>query len=111
VRPHPAYSLGWGRVSCLPCIFGNPAQFSSVRAIAPELFQKILGYERQFGRTIQQGGDIEHLASKGTSFVPNDPQMIAAALSEELPPGFAIVPEGEEWVLPLGAFKRSGGPL
>lgn len=111
IRAHPAYFLGWGRVSCLPCIFGNPGQWASVRAIVPELFKKILGYEHQFGRTIQQGGDIEHLASKGVSFVPNDPQMIAAALSEELPPGFVIVPQGEEWMLPLGAFKRTGGPL
>lgn len=111
VRPHPAYYLGWSRVSCLPCIFGNPAQWAAVRHIAPELFEKILGYERQFGRTIQQGGDIEHLASKGKSFVPDNPEMVAVALSEELPPGYPILAPDERWVMPVGAFKHSGGPL
>jgi 3'-phosphoadenosine 5'-phosphosulfate sulfotransferase (PAPS reductase)/FAD synthetase len=27
VTPHPAYRLGWGRVSCSACIFGNPDQW------------------------------------------------------------------------------------
>lgn len=34
VNPHPAYKLGWGRVSCCTCIFGSPDQWASVRAIA-----------------------------------------------------------------------------
>lgn len=111
VRPHPAYYLGWGRVSCLSCIFGNPNQWASVKAIDPALFQKILNYERKFGRTIQQSGDIEHLAEKGVSFVPDDPEMIALALGEHYPESMAIVPRGERWRIPMGAYKRSGGPL
>lgn len=111
IRPHPAYYLGWGRVSCLPCIFGNPDQWASVRAITPDLFAKILGYERKFDHTIQQGGDIEYLANKGKSFVGNDLEMIRVAVSEEIPHDYVKLAEGEEWVLPAGAFKRSGGPL
>jgi len=95
VRPHPAYYLGWGRVSCLPCIFGNPDQWASVKSIDPELFEKILGYEHQFGRTIQQGGDIEHLAAKGRSFVPDDRRMIRLALSEDYPDSMILVPENQ----------------
>lgn len=111
IRPHPAYYLGWSRVSCLPCIFGNPDQWASVRALQPKLFRKILNYEHQFRRTIQQGGDIEHLAEKGKSFVPDDAAMIEAALSEEIPAGYVELAEGEEWAMPVGAFKRTGGPL
>jgi len=112
LRPHPAYYLGWGRVSCLPCIFGNPDQWASVKYIAPELFRKILGYERQFDHTIQQGGDIEHLAGKGRNFVPRGEEgMIEVALSEEIPGDYVQLSQGEEWVMPAGAFKRSGGPL
>lgn len=29
VNPHPAYRLGWGRVSCAACIFGSPDQWAS----------------------------------------------------------------------------------
>lgn len=111
LRPHPAYFLGWGRVSCLPCIFGNPDQWASVKDIVPALFEKILAYERQFGRTIQQSGDIAHQASKGESFVPVDRAMIELALSEHYPESLVMVPEGEQWATPLGAFKRTGGPI
>ena len=111
LRPHPAYYLGFGCVSSLPCIFGNPDQWASVKAIAPQLFRKILGYEDQFDHTIQQGGNIEHLASKGKSFVPDTPEMIEIAMSEEIPEDYVKLAPGEEWVMPIGAFKRSGGPL
>lgn len=109
IRPHPAYYLGWSRVSCAFCIFGNPDQWASIRAVSPTLFWKILNYERQFGRTIQQGGDIEHLANKGASYVPADPAMVKMAMSDQLPPGY--VKAGAAWQMPFGAFKRSGGPL
>jgi 3'-phosphoadenosine 5'-phosphosulfate sulfotransferase (PAPS reductase)/FAD synthetase len=111
IRPHPAYYLGWGRVSCLPCIFGNPDQWASVNAIDPALFRKIMGYEHEFNHTIQQSGDIAHLARKGKSFVPDDPEMIELALSEHYPESMIVVPKSEKWQMPLGAFKRSGGPL
>jgi 3'-phosphoadenosine 5'-phosphosulfate sulfotransferase (PAPS reductase)/FAD synthetase len=111
LRPHPAYFLGWGRVSCLPCIFGNPDQWASVKDIAPVLFDRILAYEQEFGRTIQQGGDIAHLAARGDSFVPRDRAMVELALSEHYPETMVMLPEGEQWVSPLGAYKRSGGPL
>lgn len=111
LRPHPAYFLGWGRVSCLSCIFGNPDQWASVKDIAPVLFDRILAYEQEFGRTIQQGGDIAHLAARGDSFVPRDRAMVELALSEHYPETMVMLPEGEQWVSPLGAYKRSGGPL
>lgn len=109
IRAHPAYHLGWGRVSCMFCIFGNPSQWRSAQAVNPTMFWRILNYERQFGRTIQQGGDIEHLASKGESYIPDDPEMIRMAMSDHLPVGYSQA--GAAWTLPFGAFKRSGGPL
>jgi 3'-phosphoadenosine 5'-phosphosulfate sulfotransferase (PAPS reductase)/FAD synthetase len=48
VRPHPAYHLGWSRVSCLPCIFGNPDQWASVRDLTPEVFARLAGLEDKF---------------------------------------------------------------
>jgi 3'-phosphoadenosine 5'-phosphosulfate sulfotransferase (PAPS reductase)/FAD synthetase len=48
VRPHPAYQLGWSRVSCLPCIFGNANQWASVQDIAPELLTRMGKLEDKF---------------------------------------------------------------
>jgi 3'-phosphoadenosine 5'-phosphosulfate sulfotransferase (PAPS reductase)/FAD synthetase len=110
VRPHPAYYIGWGRVSCLPCIFGNADQWASVRAIAPDLFNKILGYENEFEHTIQKKGNVKFMADKGESFVPPDRKLVAMALSEEYPEDMVMVPKSEPWELPLGAYKRHGGP-
>lgn len=111
IRPHPAYYLGWGRLSCLSCIFGNEHQWAAVQQVSPQLFQEILHYERRFSKTIQHGGDIAHLAGKGQSFVPDDPGMIALAMGEALGLEYVQLGAGEEWVLPIGAFKKTGGPL
>ncbi len=51
---HPAYFLGWGRVSCMACIFGDRDQWASVRQIAGERFERIAAYEKEFGKTIKQ---------------------------------------------------------
>lgn len=115
IRPHPAYYLGWGRVSCFPCIFGSPSQWASVKQVDPKQFKEILAYEHQFGYTVQAGGDIEYQASRGKSFVPKDPENLRLALGEEYPEELAVVPHGEQWALPAGALGKvagsGGGPL
>ena len=35
IRPHPAYVLGWGRLSCRACIFGSPDQWATLRLVFP----------------------------------------------------------------------------
>jgi len=115
VRPHPAYYLGWGRVSCFPCIFGSPNQWASVKAVDPKQFKAILDYEHKFGHTVQAGGDIAYQAGRGRSFVPDDPENLRLALEEEYPEELAIVARGEQWKLPAGALGKvagsGGGPL
>lgn len=113
IRPHPAYYLGFSRVSCMPCVFGGGDQWASIRQLDPARFNEILGLERQFGTTIKEGGDIELQAdrSKKGSFLVDDPTTQRLSLSEEYPYEAVIVPEGEEWQLPQGAFKEGqGGP-
>jgi len=54
VRPHPAYSLGWSRVSCLPCIFGNRDQWASVKEVTPEVFRRMVKLEDKFHSAARQ---------------------------------------------------------
>lgn len=112
VRPHPAYFLGWSRVSCMSCIFGDPDQWASVRGASPALFDKILAYERRFGKTIRRDGDVARAADRGESYLrPEDGAALALAMGEHYPQEMLIVPDAERWEMPRGAFGHSGGPI
>lgn len=110
IRPHPAYYLGWGRVSCATCIFGDRNQWASARALMPEAFARVAAFEREFGKTIHRTRSTDELADLGLSFLPDDPRLRALALSESYPDELAFVPGDQQWSLPPGAFKRAGGP-
>ena len=107
INPHPAYRLGWGRVSCFSCIFGSANQWASIRQIAPEWFERLAGYERQFGKTIQRNRTISELAAKGTPYpVVSDPSAVAEALDEV----WSGPPTISPWKLPAGAYGENAGP-
>jgi 3'-phosphoadenosine 5'-phosphosulfate sulfotransferase (PAPS reductase)/FAD synthetase len=112
VRPHPAYSLGWSRVSCLPCIFGGDDQWASVKAIAPKQFDRIADLERGFGVTIKKGQSVEDMARKGKEFVSDKPEELRrlAMSPDAFTAEIFFLPEGEVWKTPAGAYKRCGGP-
>ena len=65
VNPHPAYRLGFGRVSCMSCIFGNREQWATVKALNPAQFEKIAEYERAFGSTINPLRGIREMVKGG----------------------------------------------
>jgi len=111
VIPHPAYRLGWGRVSCMACIFGDADQWASVRRIAQERFNRIAGYEQTFGKTIKRGLTVIQQADKGRSFVDDAPDwLIKLAMQKDYPTDQVFFPHGQPWELPTGAYKRCGGP-
>ena len=106
VNPHPAYKLGWGRLSCMCCIFGSKNQWSSIREIAPEKFKKISDYEKDFGYTIDRKESIDELADKGTPYKMNSEEVTKSnntKYNDEI--------QVDEWELPLGAFGESNGPI
>jgi 3'-phosphoadenosine 5'-phosphosulfate sulfotransferase (PAPS reductase)/FAD synthetase len=109
VQPHPAYRLGWGRVSCLACIFGQEDQWASVRKIAPETFEKIARYEEEFGKTIAMDGrTVRQLADKGTPYPgTEDAALVALAMGKDYPAEQVLT---DAWQMPAGAFKHCGGP-
>lgn len=112
IRVHPSYSLGWGRTSCLACIFGNEDQWASVEKLSPDRFRRIADLERDFRSTIRKGQSVEELAARGREFVSDQPsELRALAMSED---GFNksmfFLGPGEVWKVPPGAFKRCGGP-
>lgn len=109
INPHPAYHLGWGRVSCQFCIFSGPHQLASARKVSPDRFKKIVAYENQFGVTIKRKETIEACADRGTPYADMDEKYLQLARSSDYNEPI-LLPAGE-WKLPRGAFsKETCGP-
>ena len=106
VNPHPAYHLGWGRLSCMTCIFGSKDQWASVREIAPSRFEKIARYEQEFDVTIHRKHPVTFLADNGTPYKSLDKDMVELAMGDIYDASIFV----DEWRLPSGAFGESNGP-
>jgi len=112
IRLHPAYQLGWGRTSCLACIFGDNVQWASVNRLDPERFRRIADLERRFGTTIKKGQSVEEMARRGREFVSDKPEELRrlAMSPDAFTAEMFFLPEGEVWRQPAGAYRRCGGP-
>ncbi len=108
INAHPAYHLGWGRTSCMKCIFGSANQWASVRLIDPQGFEEIALYEERFGKTIHRQLSVRDLAARGTPY-DMDPAVVSLALGEHYPQEQILV-DPAAWKLPQGAFGESNGP-
>jgi 3'-phosphoadenosine 5'-phosphosulfate sulfotransferase (PAPS reductase)/FAD synthetase len=110
IVPHPAYYLGWGRLSCQRCIFGSSDQWATNWAISPIQTQQMHQYEQEFEHTIDNRFSIAELASRGKVYgaVEANPDMITLALSREYTEQIRVEPES--WRSPAGAFGEDSGP-
>jgi 3'-phosphoadenosine 5'-phosphosulfate sulfotransferase (PAPS reductase)/FAD synthetase len=108
IIPHPAYVLGWSRLSCRQCIFGSANQWATIRYLYPEAFEAVAVREEESGKTIQRTMSIRQQADRG--------QVYEAAKRF---PGLAALANGTVWPgpvttniwnLPAGAFGEAGGP-
>ncbi len=110
VVPHVAYTLGWGRLSCLSCIFGNPNQWASVRSFFPDHFARVSEREEASNATIQRKRSVVELADRGVPYAAGlgRPELVALAQSHEWAGPVRVSPE--DWRLPAGAYAESTGP-
>lgn len=106
VRVHPAYYLGWGRVSCKFCIFGNANQFASAFQISPDIGNELADYEIQFGCTIKRKERIGDLILKGTPYSTMTKELILIATADYYDLNIFMT----NWILPAGAYGESCGP-
>jgi 3'-phosphoadenosine 5'-phosphosulfate sulfotransferase (PAPS reductase)/FAD synthetase len=107
IAPHPSYLLGWGRNSCLTCIFGSPNQWATIRKHMPDRFKAMADYEAQFGVTIDRKLTLDQMADKGVPYELNQADLkVAMSETWDTP----IILEESDWKLPAGAFGESNGP-
>ena len=101
IVPHPAYYLGWGRLSCFTCIFGNADQWASAHALRPDMVAEIIKYEREFDTTIKRNKSVPTLIEEGT---PYDFRQSAGygRFNGKITTGV--------WLTPQGAYGDKTGP-
>lgn len=110
VVPHPAYRLGWGRLSCQKCIFGSRNQWASIREIDPKGFEAIANYEDEFNCTIHRTMSVREQADTGTPYPElADKELVKLAMGTTYDAPILVDPE--DWELPAGAFGESAGPV
>lgn len=107
IVPHPAYYLGWGRLSCMRCIFGSANQWATIRQIDPAGFAAIANYEREFQHTIQRKVSVSEMADRGQVYAAvGNESLVALAMSAVYDRPIVT----DSWLLPDGAFGESNGP-
>jgi 3'-phosphoadenosine 5'-phosphosulfate sulfotransferase (PAPS reductase)/FAD synthetase len=110
IRVHPAYYIGWGRVSCAACIFGSAHQWATLNLIDPDQVEKIAGYEDEFGVTIRRDKTVRQMVAEGTPYDVDEQLSHVMDSLEEKYDHEIFIPEGE-WTLPAGAYGESCGPV
>jgi 3'-phosphoadenosine 5'-phosphosulfate sulfotransferase (PAPS reductase)/FAD synthetase len=106
IRMHPAYLMGWSRLSCATCIFGSGSQWASVKRIDPKRFERIAAYEEQFGKTIHRTKSIREQVIGKEPYPAITDELARKAMSFTYEDSIFM----DNWELPAGAFGESAGP-
>lgn len=93
VQPHPCYVLGWGRASCMTCIFNSANHWAALLEMVPERVEAMHAKEVEFGRTLYQDETIMERALRG--------QSVLAGVAEEVLEQWLPVALGEQWSQPI----------
>lgn len=109
--PHPCYSAGWNRCSCMMCIFSLPRHWAGIRELFPEEFEAVKNDEERLGFTLDNKKDLEEYVGDAESCVCH---AAVEAIRQIISGKFTvdeITTPSELWDFPAGAFKGSdGGP-
>lgn len=107
IAPVP-YRLNWSRSSCQCCVFNSPRIWATIRRYFPERAQRIAELEKRFDCTISRNRiNVVDLATQSQAFEITDTEALAQAVETEyrLP---VLLPEGQPWKMPAGAFGSEG---
>jgi 3'-phosphoadenosine 5'-phosphosulfate sulfotransferase (PAPS reductase)/FAD synthetase len=109
IQPHPAYRIGFGRLSCARCIFGSPSQWATNRAIAPVQTERMAEYEREFEHTVDAKWSIGQMVGRGAVYrsAVENPQLVALANGREYVSEIVV----DRWEMPAGAFGEQNGSI
>lgn len=109
IAPVP-YRLGWGRSSCMKCIFNSPEIWATLREYFPGSLDDIAGYEKRFNTTISRSKiSIVDISKQAKPMEILDKEALLQAVKKEY--DLPITIPSEQWAMPVGAFSYgSCGP-
>lgn len=115
ILPHPAYYLGFGRVSCMGCIFSTKHHWKTIEHIANDRYQAFVKTEELIGHTIDHKLSLPELAAGGQleKVLPLDDPHLSFWLELAMKKDFSVEDLMiKEWVRPIGASRGcDGGPI
>lgn len=100
------YRLGWSRSSCMTCIYNSPRVWATIKHYWPERVMSIARYEQSFGVTVSRKRiDVLDLSAGVSPIRISDVDALNQVSMEQyvLP---VLVPAGQKWETPPGAFGR-----
>lgn len=107
IQPHPAYYLGFPRLSCRSCIFFSKNHWATLKEISPKAIKLIQETEEEFGFTLDNKLSIQEMVSMGNSLIkPEERFWIPMAVRE-----WTGSLKMENWRIPAGAFGKGGGAI
>lgn len=110
VTPPVPYRLGWGRSSCMKCIFNDAVIWATLRNHFPGSLDAIAAYEDRFETTISRSRiPVIDVSKQADPMDIDDEEAFVQALKRDymLP----IVQVRKDWRLPPGAYTKAGcGP-
>jgi 3'-phosphoadenosine 5'-phosphosulfate sulfotransferase (PAPS reductase)/FAD synthetase len=108
IIPHPAYFLGFPRLSCRSCIFYSKDHWATLRDVQPKVVTMIADLEEAMQFTIDNKLTVIELARIGKSKLTDENiQYVKQAITQFS--GNIIT--DQKWILPAGAFGHGGGSI
>lgn len=115
IRVHPAYKLGFSRVSCAACIFLSANAWATLNRINPDQVQRIANYEKEFDHSIntkkRKGQTIPvwvtDMVNAGVIHEGIKDEDVHAALDHN----YSLPAIDDSWEVPLGAYGEACGPI
>jgi 3'-phosphoadenosine 5'-phosphosulfate sulfotransferase (PAPS reductase)/FAD synthetase len=111
ITPHPCYSAGWNRCSCMMCIFSLPRHWAGIKELFPEQYEAMRQDEITLGFTIDNKKNLDEYTGDAVSCVSHSDERALRQLRAGQFTKEDIYTPARVWEFPAGAFKGAdGGP-
>lgn len=111
ITPHPCYTAGWNRCSCMACIFSMPRHFAGIRELFPKVYEQLRQDEILLGFTLDNKKTLDEYVGDAQSCVDCTAQSAIWQLRSGVFTATDIYTPTREWIFPSGAFNGAlGGP-